>query len=72
MIARTSSEFGRDARLPRTHSLVSQESVGKSLNSLMLDDGSYSQREVRVWQKDSVSTNVPCRLVPNVSTINMV
>lgn len=48
MIARTSSEFGgNDARLTRTHSLVSQDSgVSKSLNSLLLDDGSYSQQEV--------------------------
>lgn len=48
MIARTSSEFGgNDARLTRTHSLVSQDSgVSKSLNSMLLDDGSYSQQEV--------------------------
>ena len=48
MIARTSSEFGgNSARLTRTHSLVSQDSgVCKSLNSLLLDDGSYSQQEV--------------------------
>ena len=48
LIARTSSEFdGNDARLTRTHSLVSQDSgVSKSLNSMLLDDGSYSQQEV--------------------------
>ena len=51
LIARTSSEFGgNDARLTRTHSLVSQDSgVSKSLNSMLLDDGSYSQQEVRNW-----------------------
>lgn len=47
MIARTSSEFGNEARLPRTTSLLSQDSVSKSLNSLLLEDGSYSLREVR-------------------------
>jgi len=47
MIARTSSEFGNEARLPRTTSLLSQDSVSKSLNSLLLEDGSYSHREVR-------------------------
>ncbi|DBB07477.1 TPA: hypothetical protein ACH3X3_008948 [Trebouxia sp. C0006] len=45
MIARTSSEFGNEARLPRTTSLLSQDSVSKSLNSLLLEDGSYSHRE---------------------------
>ena len=45
LIARTSSEFGgNDARLTRTHSLVSQDSgMSKSLNGLLLEDGSYSQ-----------------------------
>lgn len=48
LIARTSSEFGgNDARLTRTHSLVSQDSgLSKSLNGLLLDDGSYSHHEV--------------------------
>ena len=48
LIARTSSEFGgNDARLTRTHSLVSQDSgLSKSLNGLLLDDGSYSHQEV--------------------------
>jgi len=53
MIARTSSEFGNDVRgLTRSHSLVSQDSGSKSLNSMLLDDYSYSQREVSVALTD--------------------
>ena len=46
LIARTSSEFSEHHA--RNHSLVSQDSgVSKSLNSLLLDEGSFSQHEVR-------------------------
>lgn len=46
LIARTSSEFGENHS--KNHSLVSQDSgVSKSLNSLLLDEGSFSQHEVR-------------------------
>lgn len=46
LIARTSSEFGENNA--RTPGLVSQDSgVSKSLNSLLLDEGSFSQHEVR-------------------------
>lgn len=46
LIARTSSEFGENHA--KNHSLVSQDSgVSKSLNSLLLDEGSFSQHEVR-------------------------
>lgn len=45
LIARTSSEFGPESRLARTHSLVSQDSGSKSLNTLLLDDQSYSHCE---------------------------
>ncbi|KAL3147791.1 hypothetical protein ABBQ32_002520 [Trebouxia sp. C0010 RCD-2024] len=44
LIARTSSEFGENHA--KNHSLVSQDSgVSKSLNSLLLDEGSFSQHE---------------------------
>lgn len=61
LIARTSSEFGNDARLPRTTSLVSQDSVGKSLNSLLMDDSSYSQQEVSRLNT-CFADNVQCKL----------